>query len=286
MAVSEERYFRMAKKATFYNRTTGLPIEGCLFKINDCKIEDKTERDPFRMGGEIVADAVKERTFTLTFTAASYNHEVYEQLANATVTETALNAAGQVIGLANVGGTTSYSAASGVASIAVASGSELKEGHYKGYASASATIQIYGFSDQSFNDGNNIQFEDDTYAIGDAFTLPSASAVTLTELGVSFTGGSAVNMNPGDTFEFTILRQNSAFESILVTGETDYDEVGVMLFPDKYNDEYAWIDVFKILPAGLPLEIKDSWSTYTVTVDMMKDEAKGGYYKVERGKVG
>jgi hypothetical protein len=276
----------MAKKATFYNRTTGLPIEGCLFKINDCKIEDKTERDPFRMGGEIVADAVKERTFTLTFTAASYNHEVYEQLANATVTETALNAAGQVIGLANVGGTTSYSAASGVASIAVASGSELKEGHYKGYASASATIQIYGFSDQSFNDGNNIQFEDDTYAIGDAFTLPSASAVTLTELGVSFTGGSAVNMNPGDTFEFTILRQNSAFESILVTGETDYDEVGVMLFPDKYNDEYAWIDVFKILPAGLPLEIKDSWSTYTVTVDMMKDEAKGGYYKVERGKVG
>jgi hypothetical protein len=276
----------MAKKATFYNRTTGLPIEGCLFKINDCKIEDKTERDPFRMGGEIVADAVKERTFTLTFTAASYNHEVYEQLANATVTETALNAAGQVIGLANVGGTTSYSAGSVVASIAVASGSELKEGHYKGYASASATIQIYGFSDQSFNDGNNIQFEDDTYAIGDAFTLPSASAVTLTELGVSFTGGSAVNMNPGDTFEFTILRQNSAFESILVTGETDYDEVGVMLFPDKYNDEYAWIDVFKILPAGLPLEIKDSWSTYTVTVDMMKDEAKGGYYKVERGKVG
>ena len=286
MAVSEERYFRMAKKATFYNRTTGLPIPGCLFKINDCKIEDKTERDPFRLGGEIVADAVKERTFSLSFTAASYNHQVYEQLANATVTETALNATGQVTGLANVSGTTSYSAASGVASIAVASGANLKEGTYIGYASASATVQIYGFSDQSFTDGTDASFADDTYAIGTAFALPSASAVTFADLGISFTGGSSVNMKIGDTFKFTVLRQNSAFESILVTGETDYDEVGVMLFPDKYNDEYAWIDVFKILPAGLPLEIKDSWSTYTVTVDMMKDETKGGYYKVERGKVG
>lgn len=286
MPLTDEKYLRMAKKAMVYDRTSGMPIEGCFFRINDCKIEDKVEKDPFKIGGETVADAVKERTFTLSFTAASYRPEVYEQLARATVTDTALNASGQITGFANVYGTSVYASGSGIKSISVASGADLKDGKYVIKATGASAVKFYGYSDQSFHDGADIEFEDDTYQIGDELTVTAATGgVTFSDLGIKVLGASAISLTTGDTAEFTILRQSAALKSILVTGEVDFDEVGIMLFPDKYNDEYTSIDVFRVLPGGLPLEIKDSWSTYQVSCEMLKDETKGGYYRINYSEV-
>jgi hypothetical protein len=286
MAKTAEKYLRMAKYAMLYNRTTRLPIEGCYFKINDCKIEDKVEKDPFKLGGEIVADAVKERSFNLSFTAASYRPEVYEQLAKATVTDTALNASGQIIGLANVNGTSVYASGTGIKSISVASGADLKDGKYIIKATAASAVEFYGYSDMSFHDGTDIAFADDTYLIGSALTVTAATGgVAFSSLGITVTGASAISFTPGDTAEFTILRQSATNHAILVTGDTDFDEVGVMLFPDKYNSEYTSIDVFNVLPAGLPMEIKDTWSTFQIGCEMIKDEDRGGYYQINYSEV-
>lgn len=286
MATTSEKYLRMAKKAVIYNRTTRAPIKGCMFKINDCKIEDKTEKDPFKLGGETVGDAVKERSFTLSFTAASYRPEVYEQLAKAEVTDTALNASGQITASANVYGTSVFASGTGIKSFAVASGANLKDGKYLFEATATNKVIIKGYSDLSFHDGDNTEFEDDTYQIGDEYTITASGTNTSTELGISFTAGTGtIGMTVGDTAEIIILRQNAAMHSILVTGDTDFDEVGIMLFPDKYNNEYTSIDVFRVTPGGLPLEIKDSWSTYSVTCEMIKDEDRGGYYEINYSEV-
>lgn len=286
MALTNEKYLRMAKKAMFYNRTTRAPIEGCYFKINDLKIDDKVEKDPFKLGGETVGDAVKERSFTLSFTAASYRPEVYEQLAMAEVTDTALNASGQITASGNVYGTSVFASGTGIKSFAVASGADLKDGKYLFKATATNKVKIYAYSDVSFRDGTNAAFEDDTYQVGDEYTITASGSNTCTELGISFTAGTGtIGMTVGDTAEITILRQNAALHQILVTGDTDFSELGVMLFPDKYNKAYTSIDVFRVVPAGLPLEIKDSWSTFNVTCEMLKDETRGGYYCINYSEV-
>lgn len=286
MALTNEKYLRMAKKAMMYDRASRLPIEGCLFRISDCKIDDKVEKDPFKIGGETVADAVKERTFTLSFTAASYRPEVYEQLARATVTETALNASGQIVDFANVEGTSVYASGTGIASISVDDGDELKDGKYILECTAATKVKVRGYSDQSFTDGTNIVFEDDTYQIGDELTITASGSIDITELGVTLHGGTGtIGMTVGDTAEFTILRESAALKEILITGETDFSEVGIMLFPDKYDGDYTSIDIFRAMPAGMPLEIKDSWSTFQITCDLLKDEDRGGYYQINYSEV-
>ena len=222
---------------------------------------------------------------TLSFTASSYRAEVYEQLANAEVTDKTSNVAGEVIDLANFKGTSAFKATTGVASMAVGTLAELKEGFYMGVVTAATKVKIYGFGDQSFADGTLIQFVDDTYMIGSEITIVASTPAACTALGITLTGGSGtIGMTVGDSFTFYIRRGSVVGEEILITGDTDFANIGVMLFPDKYNDEYTVIDCFNFLAAGLGLDIKDTWSSYTISADLIKDETEGGYYKIYRNR--
>jgi hypothetical protein len=285
MALTEERYFRMAKRACFYDRGNKQPIEGCYFKINDCKIDDKVDMDPFTLGGDQVANAAKGRTFTLSFTAASYRNEAYEQLAKAEVTDIDADASGEIYGFDNFKGTSVKVATTGIASITITDATELKEGMYVIVATDTAKCKVYAFSDLQLADGTMIQPADDSMMIDSEKTITTAGNTAVTSMGITLDGGSGtIGFTTGDSALFYVRRADVVGEEILVTGATDFDEIGIMLFPDHYNGEYTMIDCFKVTAGGLPIEIKDTWSTYQISTELLKDETEGGYYRIHRNR--
>jgi hypothetical protein len=270
--MADGKYFRQAKRGVFYNRTTGEKYEAGYFLINEAKLEDKTEWDPFELGGETVATAVKKRTYKISATAGSYEDGMMERLLNATVTDYSANASGEVYSLENVNGDSVYDATTGVASVYIDDSSKLIncDGVIKATGASTVTVNLYNV--------------DTDYTSGSLTISTGAySSTGIADYGLALLGGSGtIGLTTGDTATFKVRMPNYVGEKIFVDGNTDFTEIGIKLYPAKDNNEFAHIDCYRCKVGGQTIDIKDGWATYQIEADLLLDEAKDGYYHIER----
>jgi len=276
--MEDRDYFRHAKLGIFYDTATGEPITDARFKLSEFTLDDKVTMDPFKLGGDVVASAVKEREQTISFIAGSYKNVVFEKMTNATVTDITENASGQIVGLANVQGDSVYDSATGIAEIHIVDATKLLNAsiHVKALSASTVQVKIYNVTTDYTSDALTV-------------TTGAYTSTGIIDYGIAVKGGSGtIGMTIGDTATAEMVKPGYEGEDIFVDGNNDFDEVGMRLYPDAYNSSYSYIDVFRIKFGGLKTEVKDGWSTWQGEATLLKDDDQGtagGYYKIHRLKV-
>ncbi len=276
--MEDRDYFRQAKLGIMYDSATGEPISDARFKLNEFSIDDKVSMDDFKLGGEVVASAAKDREMKVQFTAGSYKNVVFEKMTNAVVTDITENAAGQIVGFANVQGDSVYDADTGISSIYIDDKDKLLNAsiHIKALSASTVEVKIYNVT---------------TDYTSDPLTVSSGAYTStgIADYGIALLGGSGtIALTIADTAVAESVKPGFEGEDIFIDGNNDFDEVGMRLYPDAYNSSFTYIDVFRVKFGGLKTEVKDSWSTWTGEATLLKDDDQGtagGYYKIHRLKL-
>ena len=281
-----EKFFRQARRAMVYDPVTRIPI-GYIRSLSDCKLDDKVSWDDLKVAGELKDTAVKERDMSVSFTTNNYDSKLLVLFANGVLTTLAgAGATGAVEGSENVLGTSVIKATTGCSVALLAGGvADLKEGEYVLKAKTANTLSMYVMSDLHLADGADMAYLDDTYLVMDDISVSLGASTNLTGWGIKIVGGSsATAFVIGDTSHFYVRRANSSGDQIEVGENQDFPDVGMIFYPADHNAEYAFIDVYRIKIAGVPVELKDTWSGYTITASVLKTNSLK-YYKIYRNKV-
>jgi hypothetical protein len=277
------QHFYRAKAIMFYNRSNGVPLAYCN-ELQDCKCDDKITWDHLKVAGRIVDSAVKERSIELQFTANNYIPGQITLFTNGLNTPVVANAAGQVLNIGNIQGTSAYGPITGVSGITIGTGGNLKEGLYVAKATAAKVLSIYAYSDLYLKNGsgNNEAFIDDTCAIETGITLSNGAPTSVVGLGLVFTGGSAMAMVVGDSFEFQVVEQNRQGFQIDVDDNIDFSDVGAVVWPMPHDKHFSYIRLYRCKVAGMPYDLKDGFSSYQITSQVLFDDAVSRYYRIYR----
>jgi hypothetical protein len=279
--LTDIKYLYGLSNLTVIDRTNDKP-KYLLRVVSSMNVDSKVDYDKLTVGGVDWASEEKASSYSLKFEAYEYAPTVMEHLSGGQLTTEALNAAGEVVHLANVKGTSAYNSTTGIASFSVATLADLKWGKYVAVVTAATKIKIYGLTGNvSFNDGTNIAFADDTLQVGSEITVVAATPEDITELGLHVTGGSGtIGMTIGDTCTFEIRRGTKTGYRLVVGGlSTVYEDVKIIGTFKQTQSTYRAVEIPKVKISGLPLEAGDSYSKYSVTADILYDSGIDGFYR-------
>ena len=203
---------------------------------------------------------------------------VFTLFMGATPTDNAADTLGAASTLTNKLGTSVMQATTGIASVAIISGSEgdLKFGKYVVKAISPTTVQIYGSTDEDFARGTPGTFASDLLALsGTAFTITASTATPITGFGFKFTGGSGtIGMTTGDTATFEIRPKGTTASMIMTVGamSSTFPEFGAVIYAKKRSNELFEVDVPRVKGEGMPLGLsKDKWVESDVKANIMYD---------------
>jgi hypothetical protein len=197
-------------------------------------------------------------------------------------------ASGSVTTLTNVSGSTLKHATTGIASVALKSGSsaDLKFGSYVvAYASATTVDVFYG-SDVDIARGTNGTYQNDLLKItATPLTITTgATLTTITNFGIDLVGGSGtIGLTAGTTATFTVRPPNSASSEVLIgaSANSTFPEFGCIIMTQKRgNQEMASIEAYRCKGAGMPISFdQNAWSEADVKVKLLYDSAVDAVFK-------
>lgn len=264
------------------NRVTGLPY-GILKVVGGGTISLSAEFVDLFGGSNRYSWASEPSTISAEFssTVKSLPGFLFQLFLGATVNETAASATGTVSGLANIKGTSAFDATTGVASVAVKTGSEadLKMGGYIGIATSTTEVVIYAKTDIEFGLGNEITYISDALDITAALTIPSTGGtVDIPNLGVEITGGSGtVAMVVGDSFEFEVAGAHGGIEEIIVGKASAIipEHSQTCLAAKTADGSMLEIELHRVVGQGMPLPLTESeFSIPELTTKVLYDSCK------------
>lgn len=194
-------------------------------------------------------------------------------------------ASGNLSSLANVKGTSAFSSTIGIASVNVATASDLKFGTVVVKVASSTTVDVFYSSDVDFARGTGETFLDNTLKIASALTITATTDTLITGFGINLHGGSgAIGMTTGDTMMFHVRPVNTGGSTVRVGGAANqtFPEFSAIVIAQKGgagNGVLVEMDCFRCKAAGMPIGFDQAkFAEADVKVLVLYDSAKDGVF--------
>lgn len=266
-----------AKALIFYNRTTFKPV-GIFRVISNVEFAREIEQIPLTGGHRNGPWAVEagEPTNTLTATLMEFPDFAFTELDNATkTTTTGEDTTGNVGTITNKNGTSVVNATTGIASVALISGSGalLPLGKVVVVATAAKVVDVYLLGDVA---SGGIPVTNELTLIASAVSIADTGAtVDIAAYGIRITSGSGtVAMTVGDTAYFTTRPANSKTTAIVMPDSSDVKILGcVLVFPKNSAKQQKIVDFPKVAVAGTPFAANTrEYAEFEMTATPLYDE--------------
>lgn len=287
MALSNPRVIYGVHSFTPYSRTDGL-FYGTVKVVKGSSLSLEGELQEL-MGGSskfpwAVEDGAIKAEMSLKF--AEYPDFLFTLFLGKAPTDNAAETTGYVSTLTNKKGTSLMKATTGIASVAVVTGSEadLKFGRYVVKAVSATTVDVYMGGDIDIARGTNGTMQNDLLKVtATPLTVTTAGNVNVPNFGLKFVGGSGtIGMTTGDTATFEVRPINDGSTTVRVGSSADqtFPEFGAIVHAQKRgNQEIIEIDCFRCKGAGMPLGFEpNAFSEAEVKVKVFYDSEKDGIF--------
>ncbi len=245
----------------------GLPY-GILKVLGGGTMTLSSEFEELFGGSNKFAWAVESKTISSEWTATvkSMPDFMFELFLGASVTTTAASATGTVGDFANVLNESVLDAATGIASVAVKSGSDedLKDGIYIVKAVTATTVDVYALTDIEFKKlgaTNVLEYLNEDLKITDSpLTITTGAAVEIVGLGVELTGGSGtIGMTADDTARFSVRSAHNGLSTIDIgSGSTIFPEHRQLCLGQKRaNGDTFEMELYRVVGSGMPIPFEE-----------------------------
>lgn len=273
---------------TPYSRANGLPY-GTIKVLKSSSLSLTSTLVELMGGSSKYAWAVEDGPIAaeLDVKASQYEDFMYTLFLGFAPTDGSAEPLAAVSLLSNVQGTSIFKATTGIASIAIKTGSEgdVKFGKYIIKYVSATTVDIYVKSDIDMGRGNDGTIQDGFLKITSSplTVTGTAGTVDIPNFGLTLTGGSGtVAFVAGDTAQFSCLPENSANVSVNIGSSTGtvFPEFGAICMAQKRGtQELTEIDVYRCKGAGMPLNFdQNTWSEYDIKIKCMYDSVQDGVF--------
>lgn len=270
MSLSEPRILYGVHSITPWSRgntalAKGRPY-GILKVIGSGSLSLSSDIEQLYAGSNKFAWAAESKTVNAELSAKvkAYPGFLFELFLGATVTDTAVDAAGTVGSLLNGKGTSVSEATTGIASVIVipTTGKDnLKFGRYTLVATSTSAVKVYLNTDIDAKRGTDVGYVDDSLEVSGPHTVTSGGTTDIASLGLRLTGGSGtIALVAGDTATFTVMPPSSKSSLIRIGGASDsFPEFGADLLAQKRaTGELFEIRAFKCVGNGLPISLEEN----------------------------
>jgi hypothetical protein len=207
----------------------------------------------------------------------------------AQVSTTAASASGSIVDLENIVGTSVIDGTTGIATVDILVGDDLKPGTY--YITAESATEISVARDIS---GDGVQFLDDSYQVtGTDITIVVAAGSAFTDIddvatfGIEFTGGSgAIALTMGDRAKFTVIPPHAGIEESIIPNQINIPEFELIVYSEQKSDGgYSMLTLPRVQASGLPLvfnvgEFSDTSTSFMLLECSLEPR---GVFKIVKG---
>ena len=207
-------------------------------------------------------------------------------------TANAAESGGYISTLTNYNGTSVADATTGIASVAIKSGSEalLPFGQWVIEATGADTVKAYPLNSVQFY-LNRVEYADDSLKINTTdFTIVASTATEIVDdnaktLAVEMTGGSGtIGMTVGDTAIFSTRPINSGSYTASVGGLFEnFKEFGLLLHSAvSTKGVMQTMQIYRCVPSGFPVSMTEkAYPEISVTIQPVADPCNNGeVYKI------
>lgn len=268
MALSQDRINYGIHSICPFRISDGLPY-GILKVLGSATMTLTSEFEELFGGSNKNAWAVEAKTISSEWTASvkSMPDFLFELFLGATVQTTAASATGTVGDFKNVSGETVFKADTGIASVAIKSGSEndLKDGIYIVRAVSDTTVDVYALTDIEFKKlgaSNTLEYIDDSLKIN-ATPLAIVTAGAETEivgLGVNLVGGSGViAMTVDETARFSVRSAHGGVSEISIGSDSTIfpEHRQLCLGGKRANGDTLELELYKVVGSGFGVPFEE-----------------------------
>lgn len=268
-----------------YDRSTGLSL-GHWRVLGDVNNEFNAEYEKLMGGSQVFPwdSAVKEFSSSVKATVKEYNADATALLLGGSLTEYPEDAAGDVIGEANVQGTSCLNATTGVVGatvVATTGAADLKEGYFVVKAVSATTVDVYYYNSATFARGTNASFQDDDGKItATPLTIETDTAVAVPNFGLELTGGSGtIALVTNDTFRGFVQQPHGGAYSIKFGEEiTEFPDVGVVIASTYEGGDLTELILYKCKVAGTSIPfLEKGYSVFDVNIEPSYDADQDAY---------
>lgn len=284
--MSEQVKYSFGVKALiFYNRTTLKPV-GAFRVISSVEFAREIEKLPLTGGHHNGPWAVEagEPTNSLTATLMQFPDFAFTELDNATkTTTTGEDSTGHVGTITNKNGTSVVNATTGIASVALISGSSaiLPVGKIVVVAASATTVDVYLLGDVA---SGGLPVTDELTLLASGITIAdSAATVDLTAYGIRITSGSGtVALTTGHSAYFTVRPANSKTVQITMPDSSAIKTLGcVLVYPKNSNNHQRIVDFPKVAVAGTPFAANTrEFAEFELTATPLYDEDESALFTI------
>ncbi len=285
MGLSQPRNIFGIHSAAFYNPVTLEPY-GIAKVLGSGQLNLQGEQVELRGGSSKFPWSIQDGNISadISLTIKEYPDFIMELFLGKRPTYTASDTTGTVSAAANKKGTSIINGSNGISGVAATSSDEadLKFGKYILKATGSDSVQIYCISsDVDFNRGTDVEFVDDTMAVGSPITI-TATTIPVAALGITITGVGTPAFTTGDTAYFEVLPIHAGESHATFGGLNDvFPTFGVILTTQQLGSgEMYEFDCPNCKGSGLVLGGAEKAFTETpLTAKLSYDAGIGGLFK-------
>lgn len=292
MALPAQKHLFGIHSFTAINRTTGLPYgqdldRGILKVIGSASLNYSTELMELRGGSNPNAVAVERGTTTAEITLNTKEYPAWlAELAGATVTYNAAETGGSASAITNSIGTSVVNATTGIASVAVTTAADLKDGTYYVKAVSATTVDVYVDTDIAFKNGTDISYQDAALKItASALTVPGTSGtVAIPNTGITISGGSGtVAFTTGHVAVFTVRSINLGSTSIVFPETPEPIEFKAIAYGQRLADgSISRLIAPRCILADCPVGMTENeFSTGDLTIKVLYDTAEAKTWQID-----
>ena len=265
---------------TPYDRVTRQPI--CMLRVlGEASLSLNAEFEELKGGSNMYSwDAEpKEIASEFSFACREYPIPMMEKLLAGIKSEYVPSTLGAIDDFENINGTV-ISATIGIATIAIVTAADLKEGEYIFVATAPGTVNLYAMTNVDANSGVTLPLSDSMLV--DSYALSTNATVNISPLGLSFTCGSAPLLKVNDSARFRIRKSNiSGVKLIIGSSASSFSEFGCIIAGQKKSDgSLVYADIYKCRAAGMPISFKEkAYSEWSINIKVLYDSEKDGVFE-------
>jgi len=293
MALSQPRVVYGIHSVTPYNTTDGMPY-GTLKVLKGSSLSLEGTINELFGGSSKFPWAAEEGEIKaeMSLKFSEYPDFCFQLFLGNSVTTNAAEATGSASALTNKKGTSVQKVTTGIASVAVLSGSEddLKAGLYVVKAVTATTVDVYCLTDIDFSRGVDGSFQNDSLKVNASpLTITTAGNINVPNFGIKLVGGSGtIAMVSGDTATFEVRPINVGSTEVVIGGSVNqtFPEFGALVIAQRRgNQELFEIECYKCKAAGMPIGFdQNAFSEAEVKVKVQYDSVNDGVFKVRHIK--
>ena len=272
-----------------YNRSDRTPY-GILKVIGSASMAMSAAVEQLYGGSQKFSWAAESKTISaeIACKVKAYPGFLFTQFLGGSVTDNAAEASASVSALTNVKGTSVLQSTTGIASVAVKSGSEtdVKFGKFVVVAVSATTVDVYLMSDADIARGNAGSYQNDGLKITASPLTITTGAVhtTIPNFGVELIGGSGtIGMTTGDTAIFSSRPINTGSSDIVIgKSTTALPAFGAIILAQKRSTgEMFEIEAFNAIASGFPIPMDEfAFSTTEIKVTCMYDTTNDAVFNI------